>query len=126
MKSHELGSEIQVAVSETGALICRNNSGLARYKKNGEEWVVPYGVGPNGGGGGDWICCIPVVITSDMVGQTIGVFGSIEQKIDDDKRHAGQKKWHAWVKMRGGRSGIARTVKDALDIIMGVSDGAPK
>ena len=125
MNSAELGSEIQIALSEGGTLVCRNNSGLARYKKNGKEWAVPYGVGPKGGGGGDWICCIPVVITPEMVGQTIGVFGSVEQKLDGDKRSEGQKKWHRWVKLRGGRSGIARSVQDALDIVNGVSDGSP-
>ena len=28
----------------------------------------------------DYICCIPVVITQDMVGKTVGVFAAIEAK----------------------------------------------
>lgn len=125
MNSTELGDDIKLALSENGTLVSRNQSGRAKYVKNGKTWFVPYGVGPNGGGGGDWIGCQPVVITPEMVGQTIGVFVSIEQKVGDDVRSDNQKKWHKWVKFRGGRSGIARTVQDALDIANGVSDGSP-
>lgn len=61
---------------------------------------------------------VPVVITQEMVGQTIGVFTVIEVK---DKGKATEKQL-AFIKAvndNGGRGGVARSVEDALRIVDG-------
>jgi len=114
MNTAELTEAICLAASDVGCLLVRNNSGLAVYKRKGKTYRVAYGVGPHGGGGGD------------LIGLTsAGVFVSIEIKVGSDARRKGQADWHKWVIMRNGRSGIARTVEDALSIIAG-GPGAPK
>lgn len=115
MKTAELTEAIIIAGSEIGVLLCRNNSGLAKHNKSGKSWFVAYGVGPTGGGGGDLI----------GLRSPDGKFVSIEIKVGNDVRSENQKKWHRWVIMRGGLSGIARTVEDAISIMQG-GKGAAK
>lgn len=108
MKTSDLTDAIIIAASEGGSLLCRNNSGVAKHRKSGKTWFVAYGVGPSGGGGGD------------LIGLRYdGKFISIEIKVGDDVRTESQKKWHRWIISRGGLSGIARSVEDAISIING-------
>lgn len=61
---------------------------------------------------------VPVVITPEMVGMTIGVFAVVEVK---DKGKATEKQL-AFIKAvndNGGRGGVARSVEDALRIVRG-------
>ena len=100
----ELTQAIILAASEAGHLLCRNNSGVARFKTH----TVRYGVGTLTGGGGDLIG-----LTKD------GIFVSIEIKVGKDKQTPLQKTWEGWILMRGGYVGVARTVQDAIDICEG-------
>ena len=104
MNTAELTEAILLAASERGALLVRNNSGVARFK----DRVVRYGVGTTQGGGGDLIG-----LTHD------GIFLSIEIKVGNDRLKKLQDTWRSWITMRNGRAGIARCVQDAIDIIEG-------
>lgn len=59
----------------------------------------------------------PVTITPDMVGQTIGVFSAIEVKAGLDQPSGKQLSFLSAVEANGGRSGIARSVEDAIEIL---------
>lgn len=61
----------------------------------------------------------PVVITADMVGQTIGIFHAIEYKSAKGKAAQLQASFIAAVKRNGGRAGIARNEADAIAIALG-------
>lgn len=102
--TNQLTQEILASLSERGHLACRNNSGVATFKGR----AVRFGVGPIGGGGGDIIGC-----ASD------GVFFSVEIKVGKDRSSDKQIKWERWVKKRGGRAGIARSVEEAVMIAEG-------
>lgn len=62
---------------------------------------------------------VPVTITPDMVGQTIGVFFSVEYKDTDGQATPEQLNFRQAIKRNGGRSGIARSAQDAVDIVLG-------
>lgn len=108
----KLTADIKAAASLEGCLLVDNVTGFAYYP-NGTP--VHFGVGTDDDGGGDLIG-----LTSD------GIFVSIEVKIGKDYRKPNQLKWHKWVKLRNGRSGISRTVEDARNIWRGISEGSPK
>lgn len=108
MNTHQLTEAIIMAASERGHLLVRNNSGVAKFKRGGKPYVVAYGVGPVGGGGGDLIG-----LTKD------GIFLSVEIKVGRDKLTDKQKMWINWIAMRGGRAGVAKSVEDAIEIMEG-------
>lgn len=62
---------------------------------------------------------VPVVITQDMVGQTIGVFASTDAKSATGRASEPQVRFRDAVILAGGRSGFSRSVDDALRIIRG-------
>lgn len=66
----------------------------------------------------DLIGPTPVVVTPEMVGQTLAIYTTVEIKTTDYPTEA-QKKWIAAVKKMGGRAGIARTPEDAVRICRG-------
>lgn len=105
------GELIDAIIAEASARNCarlfRNASGLAKHRKDGKTWVVPYGVGPKGGGG------------HDMIGWRMsdGKFVSIDAKVGNDKLSDDQKKWSRWVIAGGGIAGEARSVEQAMDLI---------
>ena len=61
--------------------------------------------------GGDRIGFTPVLITPDMVGRTIAVFTSIEEKTVNDRLKEGQINWHNFVIEHGGISEIWHETK---------------
>ena len=68
--------------------------------------------------GGDRIGFTEVKITADMVGKTIAVFTSIEEKTVNDRLKPGQIKWHNFILEHGGISEIWHSTKsDTVDII---------
>lgn len=60
---------------------------------------------------------VPVTITDDMVGQTVGVFAAIECKSQNGRLHMRQERFLDAVERAGGRSGVARSIDDALRIL---------
>lgn len=61
---------------------------------------------------------VPVVITPEMVGQTVAVFTALEVK---DKANASdeQSNFIKAVNDNGGRAGVVRSIEDALRIVDG-------
>jgi len=69
-------------------------------------------------GVGDMIGWTPVVVTPDMVGQTVAVFTSIEAKASTGgKKGAKQLPWADLVRRAGGIAGFARSGAEALGIV---------
>lgn len=120
-------SEIQEFIAaeapKHGALLLRNNSG-AFYDSRGIP--VRYGLGNTSKDfntrfkSSDLIGITPVVITPEMVGQTIGVFTAIEVKKPGwkrsltDKREQAQANFIEWVKSKGAFAGFVQSVNDYL------------
>lgn len=96
----------------------RNNCGTATDPRTGN--FIRYGLSP---GSSDLIGIRKVTITPDMVGQTIGVFTSLEVKTDTGKPSTDQKKWLSMVTAFGGIAGVARSPQDARRILGLASDG---
>lgn len=61
----------------------------------------------------------PVVITQDMVGQTIGVFHAIEYKQPKGKASTLQAAFLQAVRANGGRAGVAKSAAEAVAIALG-------
>jgi VRR-NUC domain len=103
---------IRLALSQSGAVMFRNNVGA--YKDpNGR--FIQYGVGNPGGS--DLIGWTPVVITPDMVGRKLAVFTACEVKTANGKPTEHQLNFIAQVLKAGGFAGIARSPADAVVIL---------
>jgi len=115
MKSEsEVQNEIRLHTSTLGGRLYRNNVGVAmrkdgtpvRYGLCNESYQVNSKLKSS-----DLIGIRPVVITQEMVGQTIGQFVSIEVKREGWKykgsdREVAQKRWLDLVKRLGGIGGF--------------------
>ena len=131
MRETDLGREIQVAASKIGCRLFRNNVGeawvgLAQVVTQGKRVFleegdvvirhksrVVYGLCV---GSGDHIGWKPVLITPDMVGNTIAQFVSCEEK-KPHKSHTSpeQLNWRDAVNASGGLAFITASVEDALN-----------
>ena len=114
---------ITAARSQYGATMLRNNSGAlkdkfgrpVRFGLGNTSPHIPYK-------SSDYIGVRPVVITQEMVGQTLGVACAIELKKSDwkfnpnDEREVYQKRFIDWFKSLGCFAGFAKSVDDLRDI----------
>lgn len=125
MDESEVQQRIQIEASKYGCHLLRNNSGAL---KDVSGRVVRFGLGNTSKDlndnfkSSDLISCMPVVVTQDMVGQTVGIFVAIEVKKSNwkysgDKREVAQQNFIQWVKQRGGYAGFANSVDSFLRII---------
>ncbi len=131
MKESAATSHIRLDAAYQGVDLWRNNSGA--FEDATGRWVR-YGLCNESAAlsekikSSDLIGICPVVITPDMVGQTIGVFVAVETKPSDwtppkptnlkeFARYLAQKKFHDIVKKSGGFAGFARNVQDFRKII---------
>lgn len=113
--------ELQIAASQMGARLFRQNAGvgwIGRAEKFARAKSVmvqpgdvlirqgrPFHAGHEGLSDlGGWS---PVTITPEMVGQTLAVFAQVEVKAGARTTDA-QRKWIAAVNAAGGLAGIAR------------------
>ena len=112
MKELNIQRLIQLAASDAGILTFRNNSG-AYVSDAGHR--ISYGVGSPGGS--DLIGITPVVITSDMVGKTLGVFTAIEVKTPKGRPTPAQLNFIEVIKKNGGYAGICRSPEELTKII---------
>lgn len=119
----------ELEAARLGAWMLRNNSGAWQDPATGR--VVRYGLGnvskklndkiksP------DYAGIMPVLITPDMVGQTLGVFVGIEYKetgwhlTPGDAHCQAQAEFHRIARLHGGRSGFATCVEDVRAILAG-------
>lgn len=125
-----LMKELQIAASQIGARLFRQNVGLAWVGKvervqraravqvRPGDVVIraarPFKVGIAGMSDlGGWV---PVVITPEMVGSTVAVYAQVEVK--DGARVTGeQERWIDAVRRSGGLAGIARNISDLVAIL---------
>ena len=68
-------------------------------------------------GSSDLIGFKTIKITPEMIGQDLAVFTSIEVKTNSGQLSKYQHNWLQAVKKAGGIVGVARNVKDALNIL---------
>lgn len=107
--------DIMLALSKLGARVFRNNVGVAKYQADNGQWHrVKYGLCT---GSSDVIGLVPVTVTSDMVGQTIGVFTAIEVKAGKGVASDEQEAFINMVRERGGIAGVARSVEEAIALL---------
>ena len=101
---------ILLAHSQAGALTWRNQVGVFRAMDDPQR-VVKVGTP----GMADIISVVPVTVTQDMVGKTIGVAVATEVKTETGAQRKKQQLWQlAWEK-RFGIYLIARSAEQALE-----------
>lgn len=126
MKESAAASHIRLEAARQGVDLWRNNVGVC-HDHTGR--AIRYGLCNDSPAlakrvkSSDYIGITPVIITPDMVGQTIGVFTAIETKKSDwkftpsDERALAQNAFHDIVRACGGFAGFARNVDDFKRII---------
>ena len=112
---------IQAAATDDGGRLFRNPVGsgwhgeVVYHDRAGGDLVLKnarltkYGLAT---GSGDTIGFMPVVVTADMIGKTIAVFMSDEQKTAKGRASKGQLQWRDFIRSRGGIANISRSVDD--------------
>lgn len=114
MKEKNIQSKIMIELSENNCTIFRNNCGV---HKTEDGRFIRYGVASPGGS--DLIGWTKVVITQDMVGNTVGVFTAIEVKTKTGRASPEQLRFIDAVHRAGGIAGICRSAEDAIALIEG-------
>lgn len=99
-------NRIMLAMSKKGWLVWRNNVGL--FKTPDGKRSINIGVK----GSPDIMAIKPTVITSDMVGQTVGIFVGVEVKTATGRQSEAQKKWQAVAQSKGIEYVLARSEND--------------
>lgn len=122
MSEDEISQRCMLAGSEANVVLMRNNRGAFEDKKS-KRWIF-FGlahVRPDkkkepGWRSVDYIFIKPTLITPEMVGRTIGVFGCVEMKEEGwkfnpkDDREQGQLNFINWVLKRGGIAGFVNSI----------------
>ena len=108
-----LQQNIRLALGQHSNLrLFRNETGKLPDPRTG-QWVR-FGLAK---GSSDLIGFKTIKITPEMIGQEIAQFVSLEIKTERGKLTDIQENWLQKVKSSGGIVGVARTVKDALNIL---------
>lgn len=126
-REHAIQNEIRNALCDKG-LIFRANVGQAwtgsEVKKLPGNRVLIEGARPFTTGlppgFSDLFGLVPVVITPEMVGQTVAVFVAVEVKTARGRASEKQGNFLKAVNDNGGRAGVARSADDAVRILEGV------
>ena len=109
----KIQQEIRLALGQRSDLrLFRNETGKLPDPRTG-QWVQ-FGLAK---GSSDLIGFKTIKITPEMIGQEIAQFVSLEIKTERGKLTDIQENWLQKVKSSGGIVGVARTVKDALNIL---------
>ena len=109
----KIQQEIRLALGQRSDLrLFRNETGKLPDPRTG-KWVQ-FGLAK---GSSDLIGFKTVKITPEMIGKEIAQFVSIEIKTEHGKLTEVQQNWLQKVHDSGGIVGVARTVKDALQIL---------
>ena len=108
-----LQQNIRLALGQHSNLrLFRNETGKLPDPRTG-RWVQ-FGLAK---GSSDLIGFKTIKVTPEMIGEEIAQFVSIEIKTERGKLTEVQQNWLQKVKSSGGIVGVARTVKDALQIL---------
>ncbi|QHJ79216.1 MAG: hypothetical protein [Caudoviricetes sp.] len=116
MKESNIQNLSLVAGSQSGAMIWRNQVGTF-YTRSG----APVKVGNVGAA--DSLGVVPIVITQDMVGKTIGVAIACEFKAKRGRQSDEQKMWQANFEKRGGKYALIRSPDQIVEFIEGIKTG---
>ena len=109
----DIQQRIRLAVGTRSDLrLFRNNTGTLPDPRTGRP--VQFGLAR---GSADLIGWRTITITPEMVGQQLAVFTSIEVKTPAGRLSPAQHAWLGAVRTAGGIAGVARSVKDAIEII---------
>ena len=131
MKEMDILRLIQLALSEAGCTVWRNNVAKAwvgdRYVRLANGDMVIKNPRPlNAGlcvGSSDLIGIYPKKVTQDMVGSTVGIFIGHEIKTTKGRPTDDQSRFIEHVNSRGGIAGIARSPADAIALLAKYSRG---
>ena len=105
--------QIRLALGTRSDLrLFRNNTGTLPDPRTGRP--VQFGLAR---GSADLIGLRTVTITPEMVGQQVAVFTSIEVKTPQGRATEAQQNWLHMVRRAGGIAGIARSVRDAQNLL---------
>ena len=108
-----LQQNIRLALGQHSNLrLFRNETGKLPDPRTG-QWVR-FGLAK---GSSDLIGFKTIKVTPEMIGQDLAVFTSIEVKTNTGQLSKYQHNWLQAVKSAGGIVGVARTVRDALEIL---------
>jgi len=109
----EIQQRIRLALGTTPHLrLFRNQVGQLPDPRTGR--LVQFGLAR---GSADLIGWRTITITPDMVGTRVAVFTSIEVKTSTGRLRPSQCAWLGAVRSAGGIAGVARSVRDAEEIL---------
>ncbi|MEY3973778.1 MAG: hypothetical protein RIS59_139 [Pseudomonadota bacterium] len=109
----DIQQRIRLALGTRSDLrLFRNNTGTLPDPRTGRP--VQFGLAR---GSADLIGWRTITITPEMVGQRVAVFTSIEVKTTSGRTTPAQQAWLGAVRTAGGIAGVARSVRDAEEIL---------
>ena len=109
----DIQQRIRLAVGSRSDLrLFRNNTGTLPDPRTGRP--VQFGLAR---GSADLIGWRTITITPEMVGQRVAIFTSIEVKTTTGHLTPAQQVWMGTVRTAGGIAGVARSVRDAEEIL---------
>lgn len=125
MSEHAIQNTIRNALAGKG-LIFRANIGQAwtgeAHRLPGGDLLLkkprPFNTGLPPGFS-DLFGLVPVVVTPEMVGQTVAVFTALEVKSGKGKASDKQAAFIKAVNDNGGRAGVVRSAEDAVRVLEG-------
>lgn len=111
MSEQEIQQHIRLELSRGPVRLWRNNTGALRDERGR---LVRYGLCP---GSADLIGFRTVTVTPDMVGQQLAQFVALEIKAPTGRVTQEQRAFLTCVDRAGGVAGVARSVRDAADLL---------
>jgi hypothetical protein len=122
-KERSIQAAIQLACSRKGVRLFRNSTGLGYIgrvvERDGSRITLSAARVLHAGlvkGGSDLIGWSPLIITEDMIGQTVAVFTAVEVKTKGVPLTDDQKHFIEAVRRAGGRAGVAYNSGEAQTI----------
>lgn len=129
LSENRIQREIRLATNDTGGLLFRNNSGVARETRaDGTARPVRYGLGNDSPKlnkvlkSSDLIGITPVTVLSKHVGRVHGIFTAMEVKNSTWSYHAGDREcaqlaFLQAIRLRGGIAAFAASPLDYFNAI---------
>lgn len=116
----EVDQLVQLEAAKHGLLLMRNNSGALKNESGTPVRFGLHNISPEQNDkfkSSDRIAIMPVTITPEMVGKTVGVFMAVEMKKHPWKytgkdREEGQKNFIDYINTRGGCAMFVTSIED--------------
>ena len=109
MTEADIQADIMIEATRLGHRLMRNNVGVARYKRDGREYAVPYGVG--GEGGSDLIGLTRVKALVGNKSMELAVFTVVEVKSQRGRVTPEQQQFIDAIRASGGLAAVCRSVE---------------